>query len=94
MADRGGIDATHNAPMGDNRGLMVVTVPREVPIWMAGALSMPLTMRKWVIVEVWWLFQSQGDCQYGWQGGRGSIDATHKVQMGVSRGLVVVVVSR
>jgi hypothetical protein len=62
------IDATHNAQMGDSQGLMVVTVPREVPIWMAGALSMPLTMRKWVIVEVWWLFQSQGDCQYGWQG--------------------------
>jgi hypothetical protein len=55
MDGRGVIDATHDAQMGDSRGLVVVTVPREVPIWMAGALSMTLTMRNSVIVEVWWL---------------------------------------
>ena len=51
MAGRGGIDATHNAQKGDTRGPVVVLAPREVPIWLAGAVSMPLTMHKWVIVE-------------------------------------------
>ena len=55
MAARGSIDATHNAQMGESRGLAVVSEPGGVPIWMAGVLLMPLTMRKWVIVEGWWL---------------------------------------
>jgi hypothetical protein len=38
MDGRGVIDATHNAQMGDSRGLVVVTVQWEVPIWLAGAV--------------------------------------------------------
>ena len=60
MAGRGGIDATHNAQMGDSRGLVAVLAPREVPIWLAGVVSMPLTMHKWVIVKDRWLFWLSG----------------------------------
>ena len=68
MVGRGGIDATHNDQMGDSRGPVVVLAPREVPIWLAGVVSMPLTMLKWVIVEDQWLFWLPGKYRYGWQG--------------------------
>ena len=68
MAGRGGIDATHKAQMGESRGPVVVLAPREVPIWLAGKVSMPLTMHKRVIVEYRWLFWLPEKFLYGWQG--------------------------
>ena len=55
MAVRGGIDATHNAQIGGSRGLVASATSGEVAILLAGVASMPLTMRKCVVVKVWWL---------------------------------------
>ena len=57
-AGRGGIDATHKVQMGESRGPVVVLAPREVLIWLAWKVLLPLTIHKWVIVEdrrLFWL---------------------------------------
>ena len=82
MANKGGIYVTHNAQLGNSRGLVVVSVPGEVPIWLALVVSILFTMRKWLVVVA-----AGGSPDMAGRGGSGAL---HTAQMSDSRGLVVV----